>query len=211
MNPRGIATDEAGNLFIADTGNYRVRRVAPSNIIRTVAGNGLEAYSGDGGPATEAAVRPQDVAVDPGGNLLIADRDNHRVRRVSPSGIIQTAAGNGDPRFAGDGGPATSASIRWPAHVALDAAGNLFVSHESDNVARVSLDGTLRAFAGNGRSGSSGAGGPALTSSLGLVTGLAVDRAGNLLSADASNSTVRTVIDGVIRTVVGNGRQRVFG
>ena len=127
--PSGVAVDTAGNLFIADPSNNRVRKVTPGGVISTVAGNGTAGFSGDGGPATSAQLNyPTGVAVDAAGNLFIADEANNRVRKVTPGGVISTVAGNGTQGYSGDGGPATSAQLYYPYGVAVDAAGNLFIA-----------------------------------------------------------------------------------
>ncbi|TMB06950.1 MAG: hypothetical protein E6J71_30080, partial [Deltaproteobacteria bacterium] len=134
-NPTGVALDGAGNLFIADGGNQRIRRVdAGTGTITTVAGNGTFGFSGDGGPATAAALgTPVGVALDGAGNLFIADYYNYRIRRVDAgTGTITTVAGNGTQGFSGDGGPATAAELDGPQGVALDGAGDLFIA-ESGN------------------------------------------------------------------------------
>src|SRR5438094_138552 len=124
-DPRGVAVDGAGNLFIADSGNYRIRKVSASGTITTVAGNGCYRFSGDGGPASNAGLSAFGVAVDSAGNLFIADTYNSRIRKVSSSGIITTVAGNGGFGFSGDGGPAINARLYFSSGVALDKAGNL--------------------------------------------------------------------------------------
>ena len=129
----GVAVDASGNLFIADTGNSRIRKVSASGIITTVAGNGTFNFSGDGGPAISASLYgPDGVAVDTSGNLFIADTGNSRIRKVSASGIITTVAGGGTGGL-GDGGPASSASLYEPAGVAVDASGNLFIADTLNN------------------------------------------------------------------------------
>lgn len=131
--PTGVTVDTAGNLFVADAGNLRIRKVSASGIITTVAGDGSYGFSGDGGPATSASLNyPDGVAVDASGNLFIADTDNSRIRKVSANGIITTVAGNGISAFAGDGGPATSASLSYPNGVAVDGSGDLFIA-DSEN------------------------------------------------------------------------------
>ena len=128
-SPDGVAVDAAGNLYIADTGNHRVRRVDPGGTITTVAGTGLRGFWGDGRPATEADfTAPYGVTADAGGNLYIADSFNHRVRRVHPSGLIETVAGTGERGYGGDGGPATEALLDAPPAVAVDAAGNVYLA-----------------------------------------------------------------------------------
>ena len=118
-----MAVDGSGNLYIADIDNNRIRKVSATGIITTVAGNGTVGYSGDGGPATSAQLNvPFGVAVDASGNLYIADAYNHRIRKVSATGIITTVAGNGSGGYSGDGGPATSAQLDGPQGVAVDGA-----------------------------------------------------------------------------------------
>jgi sugar lactone lactonase YvrE len=212
--PAGVAVDAAGNLFIADTANQRVRKVSASGVISTVAGNGTPGYSGDGGPATAAQLAgPSGVAVDGAGNLFIADNGNERVRKVSATGVITTVAGNGTPGYSGDGGAATSARLSRPLGVAVDAAGNLFIADSSNNrVRKVSVSGVITTVAGTGTSGYSGDGGPATSAWLSYPSGVAVDAAGDLFIADSSNNGVRRVsASGVITTVAGNGRYGYSG
>jgi trimeric autotransporter adhesin len=127
--PTGVAIDSAGNLFIADFDNSRIRKITPDGVISTVAGNGTLGYSGDGSQATSAKLdTPEGVAVDSAGNLFIADTYNNRIRMVTPGGVINTVAGNGTLGYSGDGGQATSAKLDYPAGVAVDSAGNLFIA-----------------------------------------------------------------------------------
>jgi len=126
-----LAVDSAGNLYIADGGNHRIRMVA-NGVITTVAGNGSAGYSGDDGPATSARLNvPAGVAIDSAGNLYIADWGNHRVRRVS-NGVITTVAGNGTQGYSGDNGPATSAQLNHPHNAGVDSAGTLYIV-DTDN------------------------------------------------------------------------------
>jgi sugar lactone lactonase YvrE len=132
-DPYGVAVDTAGNLFIVDTGNQRIRKVATNGIITTVAGNGIYGYSGDNSVATNASLYfPLGVAVDVSGDLFIVDTGNQRIRKVDTSGIITTVAGNGSPGYSGDGSNATNASLNKSSGVAVDASGNLFIA-DTDN------------------------------------------------------------------------------
>lgn len=208
--PTSVAVDSSGNLYIADAYNSRVRKVA-ANRITTLAGNGEFDYSGDGGAATSAALNyPLGLAVDKAGNVFIADTDNSVVRRVdAQTGIITTVAGNGKFEFSGDGKPATEAGLYLPEAVALDAAGNLFISDSfNDRVRRVDVvTKIITTYAGNEFYGFAGDGGPATKASLFSPEGLAFDAAGNLLIADGANNRIRRVDaqSGVITTVIGNG------
>lgn len=216
--PYAAAVDQAGNVYIADQGNYRVRKVSTAGTITTVAGNGT-GYSGDGGPASSAQLYfPSGVAVDSIGNLYVADTNNYRVRKISPNGTIATAAGNGTqapypskPGAApGDGGQATNAELYSPLGVATDSAGNLYIG-DGFSVRRVSPVGTITTVAGNGTSGYSGDGGPATSAQL-SAKGVAVDQAGNLYIADIYNHRVRKVSpSGTITTVAGSGTQGYTG
>ena len=211
--PSGLTLDASGNLFIADERNRRVRKVSPDGIITTVAGGGGPGL-GDGGPATSASlVNASDVAVDAAGNLYIADIGSNRVRKVNPSGIISTVAGNGDFGFSGDGGPATDASLRYPSGVAVDAAGNLYIAeYGNSRVRKVNPSGIITTVAGNDNRGFSGDGGPATSASLGDPLGVALDAAGNLYIADTLSSRIRKVNpSGIITTVAGNDNRGFSG
>jgi uncharacterized protein (TIGR03437 family) len=212
--PEGAAVDAAGNLFIADLGNNRIRKVTPGGIITTVAGNGFPSFSGDGGPATSASLHgPSGVAVDAAGNLFIADYFNNRIRKITPGGIISTVAGSGAKGFSGDGGPATSASLATPSGVVVDAGGNLFIADEGNNrIRKITPGGAITTVAGNGAQNFSGDGGPATSASLGGPRGVAVDAAGSLFIADKLNDRIRKItLGGTITTVAGNGIYRFAG
>ena len=211
-NPEGVTVDASGNLFIDDTLNQRIRRVDfATGFITTVAGNGTYGFSGDGGPATNASLKnPRGGAVDAEGNLFIADRLNHRIRKVdATTGIITTVAGNGTFGFSGDGGPATTASLNLPRAVIVDASGNFFIADARNNRIRKvdATTGFITTVAGNGTSGFSGDGGPATSASLSFPADVAIDALANLFIADAFNHRIRRVdaCTGTITTVAGSG------
>src|ERR1017187_4920775 len=204
----GVAVDNAGSYYVADPSNNLVLKVNASGTLNTVAGNGSSGYSGDGGPATSAALYgPYGVAVDGAGNLFIADTRNERIRKVNTAGIITTVAGNGTYGYSGDGGPATSAALYGPYGVAVDGAGNLYIADQGNNRIRmVGLAGIITTVAGNGTHGYSGDGGPATSAELYAPEGVAVDNAGDLLIADTGNNRIRQVKSGgTVSTVAGNG------
>ena len=214
-NPTGVAVDTAGNLFIADTGNNCVRKVATNGIITTLAGNGHYGYTGDSGPATNAMLEgPTGLASDAGGNLFIADQGNQRIREVTTNGIITTVAGNGIYGYAGDGGLATSSELAAPLDVAVDINGNLFIADTYNQRIRkvMAATGIISTFAGIGSSGNSGDGGDATSAFLGGPAGVAMDIEGNLFIADEGNQRIRKVsTNGIIMTVAGNGKAGYFG
>jgi len=212
--PSGLAIDAAGNVYISDFENNKVRKVNTSGIITTVAGNGTLGYGGDGLPATSSSVElngPYGLAFDASGNLYICDAENNRVRKINAAtGIISTFAGSGVTGFAGDGSPATSSSVKlnYPGALSFDATGNLYISDFSNNcIRKVNTSGIISTFAGTGGSaGSSGDGGQATAAKLNSPDGTVWDASGNFYIADGNNYKVRKVnSSGVISTIVGTG------
>jgi len=207
--PMGVTVDLLGFLYIADTGNNRVRAVDLNGMIYTIAGNGNAAFFGDGSLAQSAALRgPQGLAVDPSRNLYIADTLNHRIREITLDGILDTVAGRGQG-FGGDGGPAVTALLNLPVGIALDANGNLFIADQGNNRIRMfsTTSGNITTVAGSDGSGGLGDGGAASSAQLKSPQGVAVDPAGNLYISDTGQNRVRKVAtNGSIGTIGGNGR-----
>jgi hypothetical protein len=255
FNAQGVTADAQGNLYIADTGNNRIRKVDTDGTIQIIAGNGTAAFSGDGGPATQASLKgPRDVALDGQGNLYIADSENFRVRKVTPEGVISTVAGTGYSttpvvgitigKSYGDGGPATQAGLAYPTSVEMDSKGNLYIAdsekeiitqicdkrscadkrhwYGSHQIRRVDRLGTISTVAGAGNPkkeddvyiipNSYGDNGPALAAFLGHVpTRLTIDSADNLYIAVLHGSAVwKMTPDGTIHMVAGSGGNALY-
>jgi uncharacterized protein (TIGR03437 family) len=226
----GVAADPSGNLYIADHTGNRVRKVTPSGIITTLAGNDQTGYGGDNGPAASSILSaPSSVAVDSAGNVYIADAGNERIRRVNAStGIIATFAGNGTYAYTGtgtggDGGLATAASLTYPTSVAVDGAGDVYIvvnvasniSPGTFAVRRVTTDGKINTWAGGGTAtpGFSGDGGPPLQAVFGTYITIAAGADGSLYIADRVNNRIRKVdpAGATINTVAGNGQANNSG
>ncbi len=209
FDPHGIAVDRAGNVFIGDSSDDRIRKIGRNGIITTIAGTGATGYGGDGGAATKAQLNfPEGLAVDAAGNVFVADTYNHRIRRIDAvTGVITTVAGGGLRGFKGDGGPATSASLNYPEAVALDDNGNLYIADTyNDRIRFVNMStGVITTVAGDGEQGFFGDGGPATSASLDTPKGVRVDSNGFLWIADFGNDRIRRVNlrTGVITTVAG--------
>lgn len=200
----GIAADRAGNIYVADADDNRVRKITPDGIIHTVAGSGMAGFSGDGGPGTAALLdHPYGLAVDASGNLYIADLGNARVRRIGSDGIISTVAGGGItvPDTSGTAVAAANAKLIQPRNLAVDNDGTLYISDfGAHRVFRLSPGGTLTAIAGTGKAGFAGDGAPALLAQLNSPAGLASDSNGTLYIADSGNNRIRKINHGLIST-----------
>jgi len=194
-NPNDICFDKFGNMYIADMFNFRVRKITPTGIISTFAGNGGTGPIGDGGPATNAVINGvQGVAVDDTGNVYFGDVSLNRVRKVNLAGIINTVAGNGTYPYIGDGIPATDAQIN-PIKIAIDKFGQLFIADEANGrVFKVDNAGVIHHIAGNGMVGpSTGDGGAATAATLDYPSGVAIDICGNVYIPEAGNHRIRKV------------------
>ncbi|MGI8991286.1 MAG: IPT/TIG domain-containing protein [Bryobacteraceae bacterium] len=189
----GVCTDRAGNVYVSDANDHRVRKITPGGTISTVAGTGVPGFDGDNGPAVQARLNlPYGVAVDGAGNLYIADLGNNRVRRVDSAGVIATVAGN------------ASAKLQSPRNVLMDGSGNLYVSEfDGHRIRRIAADGTSAIIAGTGVPGFEGDGGPGAAAKLNAPAGMAFDNSGNLYFADSGNQRIRRISAGRISTVIG--------
>jgi sugar lactone lactonase YvrE len=207
--PVRVAFDAAGNLYIADSGNNKIRKVTPAGTISTYAGTGTAGSTGDGGQATSARLRtPYDMAIAPDGTMYIADRANHKIRRVTSAGIISTVAGNGTQGYNGDQITATSARLNNPYSVTLDASGNLYIADYDNERVRVVSNGIIDTFAGTGVATADGDGGPANEAGLHKPQYVQVLPSGDMLISESNNNDVRIVHDGLIDLLAGS---RQFG
>ncbi len=195
QGPLGICGDTTGNLYFADAGNNKIRMINTNGIISTIIGTGSGAYSGDGGPGISARLSvPRDLAMDKFGNLYIADYGNYVVRKyVLATGIITTFAGTGKPGNTGDGGPATAATLNTPARLAYDGANILYIADQFNfKVRSVNLTtGIIITSVANGISGFAGDGGPSIEGQLTQIGGLAFNNLGNIYISDISNKRIR--------------------
>jgi hypothetical protein len=212
-SPAGVAADSAGNVYIADTGNNRIRKVDIYGIITNFAGSAsrIVGNTGDGGRATAALLDyPTAVAVDPAGDVYIADTGNKRIRKVDTNGVITNFAGNamGTFGYTGDGGPATSAYLADPTGVAADAAGDVYIDdYQADRIRKVDARGIITNFAGAPlpTPGYTGDGGPATSALLQAADAVAVDSTGNVFIVDWGNERIRKVdTAGIITTFAGS-------
>ncbi|MDX1979734.1 MAG: hypothetical protein SFV51_05665 [Bryobacteraceae bacterium] len=189
------ASDSTGNIYVAEQGAHRIRRISTSGAITTIAGTGAQGFSGDGGPATAAALNnPTALTVDRNGDIYFSDQYNHRIRRISTAGTITTVAGTGTPGFSGDGGPATSANLNFPGAMVTDSNGDLYFTDGPNwRVRKINAAGVISTVAGNGARGFAGDGGPPLSASFNGEFGIALDAQGNLYIADTDNHRVRKI------------------
>jgi sugar lactone lactonase YvrE len=197
-NPAGLTIDNKGELYVADAGNNRIRKITANGVITTVAGNGVAGTQGDGGQAVNASLaNPRSVAVNSAGVIYIVDRDSSRIRQVSVGGVITTIAGETSivgGGYRGDGGPAINALFRLPESIALDASGNLYIADKNnERIRKIANDGIITTVAGNGQSGFTGDGGLATSASVSEPNDVTVDAVGNVYIADLSNYRVRKV------------------
>ncbi len=209
----GVRHDASGNLYVMDYVNNRIRKIAPTGIITTIAGTGVAGSTGDGGPATAANIKtPVDLLFDAAGNIIFTDFGNHKIRKISTSGIISTIAGTGATGYSGDGGAATAATFYYPSTITLDAAGNLYIADEWNNrIRKINSSGIISTIAGNGPTGFmsggyGGDGGAATAAQISFPTDIKLDMAGNIIFCDNANKRIRKITpSGIISTIAGTG------
>ena len=204
--PQAITMDSTGNLYIADTGNSRIRKIDTSGTITTIAGTS-SGFSGDTGLATSAQLAsPAGVGIDSSGIIYIGDTNNNRLRKIATDGTITTFAGTGVTTYGGDGGVATSAQFSTPQGVAVDSAGNVYMADSGHHrIRKIDTSGNISTYAGTGTAGFTGDGGPATSARLNTPLGISIDSSDNLYIAEGNNSRIRKVAtDGTITTVAGS-------
>ena len=208
-DPNGLVVDKYGNLYFSENLSHKVRKIDTSGIITTIAGTGAAGFNGDGGLATAAKLNePCGITVDTLGNVFIADGQNYRVRKVTvATGIITTVVGNSTLGFAGDGGPASAATISSPSGVCFDHLGNLYIAdYNNSRIRKINTSGTITTVAGNGMLGSIGDGGPATAAKISAYS-VCTDKHNNLYIAEwgTPGETVRKVdMYGIISTITGD-------
>jgi uncharacterized protein (TIGR03437 family) len=193
--PDALAVDSKGIIYFAEIHGYRVGKIGSDGKFATVAGTGFPGYNGDNIPATKANIgKPSGIALDTGGNLYIADQTNHRIRKVTPGGVITTIAGTGQPGFGGDGGDATSAALNTPMDVKVDSHSNVYIADMLNHrIRRIDGNGVISTVAGTGVAGRGPDGVAATSSSLNFPAGLALDSNDDLYVADWQNYLIRRI------------------
>ena len=213
-HPCAMLFDHYGEMILSDNGNNVIRKIDTLGIITTIAGNGTSGSFGDGGPATNAQFHtPNRMSYDMDGNIYVADYGNHKIRKISTTGIISTVAGTGYPGFNSDGIAATLAQISQPTDVVFDHAGNMYICDQlNQRIRKVDSLGIISTVAGNGGFGSTGDGGMATDATFSYASSIFIDDFGNIIITDSYGNSVRKVDTlGYISTIVGNGTAGYFG
>jgi sugar lactone lactonase YvrE len=199
--PGGVAVDASGNVYVADHGNNTIRKITPAGVVSTLAGSPFPGYA-DGTGAAASFYYPTGIAVDGSGNVYVADRNNHAIRKITSAGVVSTLAGSTTPGSAD--GTGTAASFRFPNNLAVDASGNVYVADQMNNTIRkITPAGVVSTLAGTTTSGH--ADGPTATASFNSPTGVVVDASGNVYVTDAGNSRIRKITPaGMVSTLAGS-------
>ena len=210
--PYGMAVSKAGVIVIADMSNHRIRSIKSESggLITTIAGTGVAGFSGDSGLAINAQLNnPQGIFWDAHNNIYFGDHNNHRIRKISATGIITTIAGNGTPGFSGDNGPATAAELYYPSGVTMDTLGNIYIADMyNQRIRKVDTSGIITTVVGNGTAGFSGDNGPATLANIRYPKDVYIDKNGNIIITDPDNQRLRMInTAGIITTIAGTGIQ----
>jgi sugar lactone lactonase YvrE len=211
-SPNGLATDKLGNVFFADSWNQRVNKVSSTGVLSTIAGNGIQGFSGDSGLATSATLKePIYLTVDSKMNIFVADNLNRRIRKINSLGIISTLIGSNGSGYSGDGGPVSLAKMGRAYGVCADKQNNIyFADVDNCTISKIDTMGIITTIAGKGVSGFSGDGGPAIDSKIGTPRGICIDKDNNLYFVDLGNKRIRRInSSGIIETVAGGGANSV--
>ncbi|MCD6018417.1 MAG: hypothetical protein K0S53_1538 [Bacteroidetes bacterium] len=212
-SPSDIAVDASGNIYFTDTWNYVIRKIDPSGIITTIAGDGVKGNTGNGGPAIDARLwNPEGMIIDKNNNIFFTEGNGHRVRKIDASGIITLIAGTSQG-YSGDGGQASAAKLNYPMGITVDVFGNLYIAEEGNHIIRkIDTLGVISTLAGNGGQGSSGDGANALNATLNSPIDVSIDSSFNLYVADYGNDKIRRIDGGgIISTYAGTGVQGYSG
>jgi sugar lactone lactonase YvrE len=203
-NPSGVAVDSSGNVYVADSDNQRIRKITPNGAVTTLAGSHNGGYADGIGTAAKFSVS-QEVAVDSSGNVYVADTYNHRIRKITPNGMVTTLAGSGNEAYADGNG--TAASFTYPRGVAVDSSGNVYVADSyNQRIRKITPNGTVTTLAGSGNTGY--ADGMGTAASFNSPNGVAVDSSGNVYVADSYNQRIRKITpNGTVTTLAGSGNQ----
>jgi serine/threonine protein kinase, bacterial len=209
--PSGVAVDSSGNVYVADSENNKIRKITPAGVVTTLAGSGVSG-SDDGTGIAASFNYPQGVALDSSGNVYVADTGSHKIRKITPAGVVTTLAGGGGREWNWNGlgsadGTGTTASFNYPNGVAVDSSGNAYIADSSNNkIRKITPEGVVTTLAGSGVSGSDD--GTGLAASFNRPEGVAVDKSGNVYVADFNNNKIRKITPaGVVTTLAGSGRQ----
>lgn len=207
-NPTALSISNDGSIFVSDSNNHRIRKIATNGVISTIAGTGEFGFSGDNGSANVAQLNvPQGISVDRAGNLYIADTNNHRIRRVDTSGRITTFAGIGTAGFSGDGDFAALSQLNQPTSVRINSVGEIFIADSGNHrLRKIDASGIIRTVAGSGNSGFAGDNALAINALLNYPRGISFDRDGNIYFADSNNHRIRKIdLNNKISTIAGSG------
>jgi sugar lactone lactonase YvrE len=207
--PEGVAVDSSGNLYVADSDNYKIRKITPAGVVTTLAGSGVYG-SADGTGTAASFAYTQGVAVDSSGNAYVADSGNNKIRKITPAGVVTTLAGGGGSEWNGSGsadGTGSAASFAYPNGVAVDSSGNVYVADSNNNkIRKITPAGGVTTLAGSGFSDSED--GTGTVASFAYPRGVAVDKNGNIYVADSNNNKIRKITSGgLVTTLAGSSRK----